>query len=157
MTARLLKRTIGYYDLRGEIDPDALKRSAVVLASASELNTVRVGIFCVQGEHGARYYCRTQLGWFFPSLFHIRINGNSELVPHPLRIAGGVIALIFLALMVVVSGVLVCTKVIVSTIDVAVSAVLLLLLLHALFLLFGLAFLNVEKRVALSGLKKYLK
>jgi hypothetical protein len=157
MIARLLKSTIGYHDLRGEIDADALKRSAVVLASASELNTLRVGIFCVQGDHGVRYYCRSQLGWIFPSLFHIRIDGNCELVPHPIRIAGGVIALIFLALMVVVSGVLVCTKVIVSTIDVAVSAVLFLLLLHAVFLLFGLAFLNVEKRVALSGFKKYLK
>ena len=58
--------------------------------------------------------------------------------------------------MVVVSGVLL-SEVVVSTIDVAVPSVLFLLFLHAVFLLSSLAFLNIEKRVALSGFKNYLK
>jgi hypothetical protein len=152
-----MKGVLGFYDLQGEIDADALKRSAVTLKSASELNTVRTGIFCVQGDHGARYYCRTPLGWFFRSLFHIRINGSLELIPHPLRIATGVIVLMFLAGMVLVSGVLVFTELAFQNIYVAVSAVLFLLFLHAVFLLSGLTFLRIEKRVALSGFKKHLK
>ena len=156
MIARLMKSALGFHDLQGDVHADALKRVAVNLGSASELNIVRVGIFCVRDDRGARYYCRTRLGWFFPSLFHIRINGNCELVPHPVRVAAGVVVMIFLALMVVVSGVLL-SEVVVSTIDVAVPSVLFLLFLHAVFLLSGLAFLNIEKRVALSGFKKHLK
>jgi hypothetical protein len=156
MIARLMKSVLGFHDLNGDIDADALKRVAVKLGSVSELNTVRLGIFCVRDDRGARYYCRTRLGWLFPSLFHIRINGSCELVPHPIRVAAGVMVMSFLALMVVVSGVLL-SEVVVSTIDVAVPSVLFLLFLHAVFLLSSLAFLNIEKRVALSGFKNYLK
>lgn len=155
MIRKLMRFALGYHDLHGEIDFDALTRSAIRIESASELNTVRVGIFSLQDGVGINYYCRTRMGWLLRSLFHIRYRGDFELIPHPLRIASGAFCLLFLLIMNVVSVGLVISKLDDASFVAEVSAFAFILLLNTIFAVAGSLFLIVEKKLVLAGYKKY--
>jgi hypothetical protein len=155
MIRRLMRVALGYHDLHGEMDFDALTRSAIRIESASELNTLRVGIFALQDGVGTRYYCRSRIGWVLRSLFYIRYRGDFELIPHPLRIASGAFCLLFLLIMNVVSVGLVISKLDDASFVAEVSAFAFILLLNTIFAIAGSLFLVVEKKLVLSGYKKY--
>jgi len=149
-----MRVALGYHDLHGEIDFDALTRSAISIESASELNTVRVGIFALQDGVGTRYYCRSRIGWVLRSLFYIRYRGDFELIPHPLRIASGAFCLLFLLIMNVVSVGLVISKLDDASFVAEVSAFAFILFLNTIFAIAGSLFLVVEKKLVLAGYKK---
>lgn len=155
MIRKLTRGALGFHDLRGEIDFVALKRSAVRLHSASELNTIRLGIFVVEDDGCARYYCRTRFGWIFRSLFHIRFKDRFELIPHPVRIVFGAFFLCFWVLMSAVGAFVVIAKWDEASAYASGSAVTFLLLINAAVILAGVLFVFIEKMLVLSGFKKY--
>jgi hypothetical protein len=155
MIRQLTRSVLGFHDLLGEIDFAALKRSAIRLDSASELNTIRVGIFVVEHDGCARYYCRTRVGWVFPSLFHVRFKGRFELIPHPVRIVFGSLFLCFWGLMNAVGALVIISKWDASSAHVSGLAAIILLLVNAGLLLSSFLFVVIEKKLVLSGYKKY--
>lgn len=155
MIRGLMRGVLGFHDLHGEIDFEALKRSAIKLNCAAELNTIRVGIFLLQDDGCSRYYCRTRVGWFFRSFFHLRFNGKLELIPHPLRIAIGAFFLCFWVLMNAVGAGVLISKWGESSIYTHAAALAFLLLLDAVVALSGLLVLVAEKKLVLWGYKKY--
>jgi len=152
----LLKTVLGFHIVNEKLDVRRMEDVAAKISSVRELNTKNVGIFMLQTDSEKRFFCKTRLGMLLPSLFHLKVNGEIEAIPHPIRRSAGVMVAAFGCLLILTSLVIAVQSLQQSDRASAAMAITTILLISGG--LFGIlfAFLFAEKVMILSGFKKFI-
>ena len=151
-----LRKVLGFHIVKEELDVKRMEVVAAKISNVRELNTKKVGIFMLQTDSERRFFCKTRLGMLLPSLFYLKVNGEMEAIPHPIRRLAGVLVAAFGCLLILTSLVLAIQSLQQSDRALAAMTIATILLISSGFFGILFAFLFAERAILLSGFKKFI-
>ncbi len=151
----LLKSVLGYHLVKEKLDVKKMEGVAAKISSVRELNTKRVGIFLLETDSEKRFFCKTRLGLLLPSLYHLKVNGGIEAIPHPIRRFAGVMVAAFGCLLILTSLILTIKSLQQSDPALAAMAITTIVMISGGFFGILFVFLLAEKAMLLSGFRKF--
>lgn len=149
---KFLNALVGRYFDISPVDAVALKLQAkriVVGRVWWYTRPVHSGVYVFEFKGQDYFICRTGLGFFFPSLFRLKIDPKPCLVPHPFRFLFGLPIVFFLAAIPFVT--------LGASIQTSPLAIPVGVLFFLIIVVIAIATTRVEKKLALMGFEKFCR